>query len=629
MTYRALLTLAVFALMPAVQTQADHALRPIGPGPVPPAQPANEQTKLLRCAASGELVFTATVDTVQAIARTASMPPNVMMHVAMKDLDLIKGEKPAEGVFRYSAVQGVGFAPEPGQKVVAVAAEAPDGPGRVIWHIHAMALADTDTVAAVKKAIKDGPTSQPDPVVTEMDRNRARQLLRSPAAGLVLITATVADVAQAAASNPYRTITLIKPETLRPGDTPDATIKAAYPARQGQAWVPARNARVVALVLLGPKAQPGVQPAPASGMFPAIQILLPANDANIAWARQQVTAATQPDAQPGPVIRPRPRPLPPEVVPYAPVAPFEGDEGIEPGQPGIVPGNPGPGQTDHAPAQPDVTPSARRPRPMPPVAIDDTVTISPRPGLPAPRELSPEAKLVNAVKTSPLVFVATIANVTQGPAAMSDPPQLTMTLTFKDTEMIKGVDPGAAAGFSYRVTQGRGFEPKAGDKVLVVANAVRAGAAKPPQNPPGNLRIGGVGTPIRFLAKAEPDNVALARKTAGPTSQPDTPATQPAAAGWTPLFSTEKWYTDQPGNEQEFTGTLEAVPQADVATTLMRTSLYRLGSRSIYTGARKVDALDKLVGKKVVIRGKPYDIELEGQGVSEIWPAAIRADAGK
>ena len=108
------------------------------------------------------------------------------------------------------------------------------------------------------------------------------------------------------------------------------------------------------------------------------------------------------------------------------------------------------------------------------------------------------------------------------------------------------------------------------------------------------------------------------------------PGAKVQAGEETKLFADENWYKQQKGEEQEFTGVLKAIPQnPNEMTTLQRTSLYSLGDRTIYTGAKKVDALDKLVGKKVIIRGKPYDINLEGQRVSEIWPGAVRVDDSK
>lgn len=96
------------------------------------------------------------------------------------------------------------------------------------------------------------------------------------------------------------------------------------------------------------------------------------------------------------------------------------------------------------------------------------------------------------------------------------------------------------------------------------------------------------------------------------------------AEGWQPLFEKEGWYRQQAGKEIVFRGKLEAVKDADRPSTLMRTSYYRLGDRTVYTGARRVAALDALVGKEVEIRGKAVDMELEGQSLREIWPAAVR-----
>ena len=102
------------------------------------------------------------------------------------------------------------------------------------------------------------------------------------------------------------------------------------------------------------------------------------------------------------------------------------------------------------------------------------------------------------------------------------------------------------------------------------------------------------------------------------------PVGKQAAAPWQKLFENEEWYKGQAGKEETFTGTLEAVKGAGGPSILMRTSFYRLGERTIYTGARKVKVLDELVGKKVEIRGKAVDMELEGQNLKEIWPAAVR-----
>ncbi len=72
---------------------------------------------------------------------------------------------------------------------------------------------------------------------------------------------------------------------------------------------------------------------------------------------------------------------------------------------------------------------------------------------------------------------------------------------------------------------------------------------------------------------------------------------------WEKLFADEDWYKQAEGKEQVFQGKLEAVKNAGGPSTLMRTSYYRLGKRTIYTGARKLKTLDRLVDKNVEIRG--------------------------
>lgn len=112
---------------------------------------------------------------------------------------------------------------------------------------------------------------------------------------------------------------------------------------------------------------------------------------------------------------------------------------------------------------------------------------------------------------------------------------------------------------------------------------------------------------------------------AGPPA-PSGPSVAPPKAGlWQMLFQDQRWYQGARGPERVFKGTLRAIPHAGgMATTLQRTSYYRLGDRTIYTGAKKMPVLDKLVGKPVEIRGKAVDMNLEGQSLKEIWPGAVR-----
>jgi hypothetical protein len=101
------------------------------------------------------------------------------------------------------------------------------------------------------------------------------------------------------------------------------------------------------------------------------------------------------------------------------------------------------------------------------------------------------------------------------------------------------------------------------------------------------------------------------------------PAEQPKDGNWKNLYLDEQWYKGHKQPEQVFTGTLQRHKEPDMSV-LMRPHRYKLGDRFLYPNEEH-SALEKLIGQKVDVRGKPYDEQLEGQAVSEIWPAAIRA----
>ncbi len=103
--------------------------------------------------------------------------------------------------------------------------------------------------------------------------------------------------------------------------------------------------------------------------------------------------------------------------------------------------------------------------------------------------------------------------------------------------------------------------------------------------------------------------------------QASQPASRPAAE-WTQLYADQPFYKDNKEPEQVFTGTLELTKKEQMST-LMRSSRYNLGGRTLFPAAKQ-PALEKFVGQKVEIKGKVYDTTLEGQQVREIWPAAIR-----
>jgi hypothetical protein len=100
-----------------------------------------------------------------------------------------------------------------------------------------------------------------------------------------------------------------------------------------------------------------------------------------------------------------------------------------------------------------------------------------------------------------------------------------------------------------------------------------------------------------------------------------------ARGEWSRLFADEDWYKQTGVEEQVFQGKLESV-QEPVSDAVQRSMLYRVGERTIYTGGRKVAALDTLVGSEIEIRGKAVDMAVEGQAFREVWPAFVRGVDG-
>jgi hypothetical protein len=94
---------------------------------------------------------------------------------------------------------------------------------------------------------------------------------------------------------------------------------------------------------------------------------------------------------------------------------------------------------------------------------------------------------------------------------------------------------------------------------------------------------------------------------------------------WKKLYEDEPWYKNHKQPEQVFRGTLQRHQEPEFSI-LQRPHRYKLGDRFIYPGKEHPE-LEKLVGQEVEVRGKRYDVELEGQSVREIWPAAVRAMA--
>jgi type 1 glutamine amidotransferase len=90
-------------------------------------------------------------------------------------------------------------------------------------------------------------------------------------------------------------------------------------------------------------------------------------------------------------------------------------------------------------------------------------------------------------------------------------------------------------------------------------------------------------------------------------------------------IGTDKAYRDNEDiKEKTYTGVLEAVANPGLPGILQRASFYKLNDLMVFTGGKKNRELDALVGKKVEIRGKAMDMELEGKQLHELWPASVR-----
>jgi type 1 glutamine amidotransferase len=90
-------------------------------------------------------------------------------------------------------------------------------------------------------------------------------------------------------------------------------------------------------------------------------------------------------------------------------------------------------------------------------------------------------------------------------------------------------------------------------------------------------------------------------------------------------INTDKAYRDNKDvKEKSYIGVLEAVANPGLPGVLQRASFYKLNDLMVFTGGKKNKELDALVGKKVEIKGKAVDMELEGKQLHELWPASVR-----
>ena len=118
-------------------------------------------------------------------------------------------------------------------------------------------------------------------------------------------------------------------------------------------------------------------------------------------------------------------------------------------------------------------------------------------------------------------------------------------------------------------------------------------------------------------ASASSQSTTSATSTATATSQ--------AAGEWKNIYGELGWYKNQKDEEKVYEGTLEAVVREGPAKEPMAVrAFYKLGDRAIYVGPKRSPLLEKMIGKKVEIRGKLQEIMVDSTPIKEIWPGAVR-----
>jgi type 1 glutamine amidotransferase len=99
-----------------------------------------------------------------------------------------------------------------------------------------------------------------------------------------------------------------------------------------------------------------------------------------------------------------------------------------------------------------------------------------------------------------------------------------------------------------------------------------------------------------------------------------------ASRAWVDVSKGEKWYQEKKDvKEQTFTGKLLGIPGvAGQVGILQRSHYYKLDDRTIFTGGKRSDRLEKMLGQDVEVRGRVVEQELEGQKLVELWVASVR-----
>ncbi len=96
---------------------------------------------------------------------------------------------------------------------------------------------------------------------------------------------------------------------------------------------------------------------------------------------------------------------------------------------------------------------------------------------------------------------------------------------------------------------------------------------------------------------------------------------------WEPLFEDATWNKFPAEELTDYAGTVKYVPPTKEDFLLQRYNPYKLMLNSretvdIYCGNSQ--ALKIFIDRKVVLRGKVVELEMEGELFREIWPTAIK-----
>jgi hypothetical protein len=96
---------------------------------------------------------------------------------------------------------------------------------------------------------------------------------------------------------------------------------------------------------------------------------------------------------------------------------------------------------------------------------------------------------------------------------------------------------------------------------------------------------------------------------------------------WEVLFPNATWNKFSKQEEKDFVGTIKFAPKNPRPSFVQRFNPYKLVMQSgetfdIYCSGSNV--LKPYIGRRVIVRGKRMDLEIEGYLFKEIWPIGIK-----